>query len=171
MITQAYKSLLCELIKTQDFTPTFRIRRFNLTPNWGISKMTRKYANSLIQLTKWTQDKGHRTAGQGPRSKDQKRKGWWKESDCGPDVQTHGTAAPEELKRKQKWNYVVRKTGAKMAMGMVRCDTEGLRVWGERAAREGVAGRRGGHGQAEKVKWINGWMDKGHRMLHRSLLF
>jgi len=64
--------------------------------------MTRKYANSLIQLTKWTKDAGPRTKDlpHHPAPETKGRIWLWTWS---PDT---WKAAPEELKRKQKWNYV-----------------------------------------------------------------
>jgi len=133
---------------------------FNLTPNRGISEMTRKYANSLIQLTKWTKDAGPRTKDQGP-PRPWKTKGriWlWTE------VQTHGKQ-PRRVETKTKVKLCGSSGGVVGGWYLVG---GGCGRWFTHK-KSPLARGEGAYGQPEEVKWMNGWMDKGHRMLHKSL--
>lgn len=119
---------------------------FNLTPNRGISEMTRKYANSLIQLTKWTKDAG-------PRTKDlpapEKQR---EESGCGLKSR-HMESSPEELKRKQKWNYVAPVVGLLGGGIWLGEDVDGGSHTKSRHF-------RGGRGRMVNRRRLNEWTDE-----------
>lgn len=142
--------------------------------------MTRKYANSLIQLTKWTKDAAPRTKDlprlSHPQSKKSKADCWLLMADGKNPIvdlrnSRHMQSRPEELKRKQKWNYVAPGAGQGHGLGgwgvagcTFRVKMDGMENGHNERDREGRE-----YGQPEEVKWMNGWMDKGHRMLHKSL--